>query len=198
MQPLGLRKGHFNMYQQQLQEQQSVSTALDLLWLGWLSAAGQGVRRNGGGFFLVLHALHPTGGRPDFAAWIMSRQHMAGALGAQVATPFSASPGAAGVGTLKLSSSKSKDMASRAGLMSPKDRNLLLGAQSLRQMSIGLGGPKHSATLSPAPPAHTTDPVLAALANLGLSMPAAQPAAKADSDGLPAQQMKGITDKVRR
>jgi hypothetical protein len=32
------------------------------------------VRKNGSGYYLVLHPLHPAAGRPDFVPWVLGKQ----------------------------------------------------------------------------------------------------------------------------
>jgi hypothetical protein len=35
------------------------------------------VRKNGSGYYLVVHPLHPAVGRPDFVPWLLGKQHEA-------------------------------------------------------------------------------------------------------------------------
>jgi hypothetical protein len=106
------------------------------------------VRKNGSGYYLVMHPLHPAAGRPDFVPWVLGKQHMS-----LLDIPSPA----------KESQSKSTNPA-----VPGHPARHLLSAMSLRQMSRDLGATP-SAPKQMRPPQQA---VLSALANLGLPTPA--------------------------
>jgi hypothetical protein len=131
------------------------------------------VRKNGSGYYLVLHPLHPAAGRPDFVPWLLGKQQMS-----LMDTPPS----------MKAVHSKPADPAATVALVRPPAR--LLNAMSLRQMSRDLGA-------VPGTPGKSRPPqqaVLSALANLGLPTPAvtgARPAAGARQGAVLHQATNG-------
>jgi hypothetical protein len=113
----------------------------------------QAVRKNGSGYYLVLHPHHPAAGRPDFLPWVLGKQQMS-----LVDTP---SP-------FKEFQSRSTKPA-MPGPLAPAARRSV-DATSLRQMSRDLGQVKISGTpVVSRPPQHA---VLSALQHLGLPTPA--------------------------
>jgi hypothetical protein len=104
----------------------------------------QAVRKNGSGYYLVLHPLHPAAGRPDFVPWVLGKQQTSLVDVPQLQSKSSANPAAPGAPVRHL-----------------------LSAMSMRQMSRDLGAaPDAPKQLRPPQQA-----VLSALANLGLPTP---------------------------
>jgi hypothetical protein len=144
----------------------------------------QAVRKNGSGYYLVLHPLHAAAGRPDFVPWLLAQQQdsMAG-----LPSPLP---------------HLSKKPVSGAN---PRLRHLA-DPLVLRQLSRDLGGPKLSqgapAPQAAKPPPPQADALLNILANLGLATPAvttgrpaSNPVAEDDEVRGPTQSMPVDTDK---
>jgi hypothetical protein len=108
-----------------------------------LSVMPQAVRKNGSGYYLVLHPLHPAAGRPDFVPWLLGKQQD-GSLIDIPPTVFDSKP-----------VNQAQRMASQH----------LKTALSLRQMSKDLGA------VAAGKAARNPDATMGMLANLGIPVP---------------------------
>jgi hypothetical protein len=108
------------------------------------------VRKNGSGYYLVLHPHHPAAGRPDFVPWVLGKQS------AEVANK----PALPAPSKLDMQPEDLELVAARAPVLPARHP---LNAMSLRQMSRDLG----TGALGSKGP----DAMLTALASLGLPTP---------------------------
>jgi hypothetical protein len=111
----------------------------------------QAVRKNGSGYYLVLHPLHPAAGRPDFVPWMLGKQQMSLEDAPPPVTQMHSTLG---------------NPAQKGPTGHPARH--IMNAMSLRQRSRDLGAAPGTPGKS-RPPHHA---VLSALANLGLPTPA--------------------------